>query len=176
MCAGHEALLRWTLFKTANAGVSGIRSENVIQALRRRDTGRIIPVVSQVMGKPTLWRGLLAPFIETIRYARELSPFALASWWIWMFMLLALGRYLRRNGYHGGRCFAGAILMILGGALLIRSSELFRIWLMRAPFPFPLEIAAYGCTFGIISVSLACACFLRISEVNVRERAAEQIL
>ena len=165
----------WTLL-TADASMSGTRSEKVIQILRSRDAGRIIPVVSQVMGRPTLLRGIFAPFIETIRYARGLSPYALASWWIWMFMWLGVGRYLRRNGYHVGRCFAGAILMILGGGLLIRSSGLLRIWMMGAPFPFPLEIAAYGCAVGIVSVSLACACFWRSSEVNVKKRAAEQIL
>src|SRR5262249_24591068 len=85
----------WTLFKTVDAARPVGRSEQVIEGLRNRDPDRIIPVVSQTMGSPSLLRGIFAPFIETVRYARELSPLRLASWWFWTFVLFGISRYLR---------------------------------------------------------------------------------
>ncbi len=142
----------WTLFYTASSVSAGTRSEDVIETLRRRDPTRIVPVVSQVMGRPTVLRGILAPFIETIRYARELPVLSVASWWIWSLVLLGLSRYLRRQGYHAGRCFAGSILVVVGAGMLTRGCGLLQTWLLGTPFAFPLKIAAFGCLVGLFSL------------------------
>ncbi len=149
----------WTLFKTADAAVPGGRSEQVIEGLRNRNPDRIIPVVSQTLGSPPLLRSIFAPFIETIRYARELSPLRLASWWFWTFILFAVSRYLQRNGYEPARCLVGGLLVVLGGGLVVRGLGLVSTWSAGAPFPFPLKIGAVSCGLGIVSLLLACVVF-----------------
>jgi hypothetical protein len=149
----------WTLFKTVNSAMPVGRSEQVVEGLRNRDPDRIIPVVSQIMGSPSLLRSIFAPFIETIRYARELSPLRLASWWFWTLIVFGISRYLRSNGYEPARCLVGGVLVALGGGLLVRGLGLVATWSAGAPFPFPLQIGACSCGLGIVSLLLACVFF-----------------
>jgi len=147
----------WTLIKTAN--VAGRRPEQVIDALRGRDPDRIVPVVSQVMGDPSPLRSAFAPFVEIVRYASELTPLRLLSWWSWLFGLFWLVTYLKRTGYDPGRCFVGGGLVLLGSGLIFRGLGLVIVWSSSAPFIFPLKVGIYSCGLGILSFLLACGMY-----------------
>ena len=53
----------WTVVKPG-PHAAGSRAEQVIAALRDRDPKRIVPIVSQVMGAPSVLRGIFAPVAE----------------------------------------------------------------------------------------------------------------
>ena len=144
----------WTVLKPAVTAASDRRSQRVIDVLRQRSPEQVIPVVTQYMGRPSALRGILAPLFETIRYARELSPLRLMSWWLWVFILFGIAAYLSKHGYRPTRCFMGATLVLLGSGLLIRGLGLFATWFSVGLFRFPLEIGVYSGTLGIISLLL----------------------
>src|SRR5262249_9302501 len=150
---------KWELFKGVDGAGPGGRSEQGIEGLRQPDPDRVISVVSQIMGSPSLLRSIFAPFVETIRYARELSPLRLASWWFWICVLLGISRYLQRKGYEPARCLVGGALVALGGGLLVRGLSLIATWAAGAPFPFALKIGAYSCGLGIVSLLAGWAFF-----------------
>ena len=148
----------WTLIRPVNA--AGRPSDEVISALRARNPERIVPVVSQVVGRPSLLRSAFAPLVEFVRYARELTPLRLLSWWIWICVLSALALCLRRFAYHPMRCFAAGIMTVLGVGLLFRGLELVNAWFSGTLFIFPLQIGALSCGLGIFSLLAACGIIL----------------
>ncbi len=146
----------WTLFKTGNSTQTG-QTRQVIEALRNRDPDRIIPVVSQVIGQPKPLNNILAPFTETIRYARELSTGRVVSWWVWTALVFAIARYLRGYGYRPARCIAAGALLVISVLLLVRGLGLIATWASEAAFVFPLQTGAYSCGLALVSFIAACA-------------------
>jgi histidinol phosphatase-like PHP family hydrolase len=151
----------WTLIKSINATSPRPKSLQVIDALRTRDTKRIIPVVSHVVSAPSLTRAIFAPFIDAIGYARELSPSRLISWWCWTFVLVGLALYLKGIGCEPGRCIMSGLLVTLSAGMLARGVGLISNGLSGIPFPFPLEIGVYSCCLGVVSLLLASAFLVR---------------
>ena len=124
----------WTVVKPAHA--AGSRAEQVIAALRDRDPERIVPIVSQVIGAPSVLRGIFAPVAEIVRYATELTPARLVSWWAWTIVLVWLAARLRRAQVSPGRCFLGLGLVVLGVPISLRAAQLAIAWLSGAPQSF----------------------------------------
>jgi len=143
----------WTLIKTGN--LSGERSDHVINALRDRDPDQIIPVVSQMMGSPSVLRSVFTPFVEIIRYCGEMSLLQLLSWWVWTMTLFGIGTLLRRVDLHPVRCFIAGGLVVLGGGLLFRGLGLMAAWFAGTPFPFPGEVGLATCGVGITTLMIA---------------------
>jgi hypothetical protein len=143
----------WSLIKPAN--LSGGRSDHVVSALRDRDPERIIPVVSQMMGSPSVMRGVFTPFVEIIRYCGEMSLLQVLSWWIWTVIFFGIGALLRRGGLHPARCFMAGVLVVLGGGLLSSGLGLVTAWHAGTPFPFPGKIGAASGSVGIIALIIA---------------------
>ena len=147
----------WTLFKTQGIASPRERSEQVIQLLRDRDPDRIVSVVSQAIGRPSPLRSIFAPFVETIRYATELSPMRVASWWLWIAAVYAAIRYFRCGARHAARWIVAGLFVTIGVLLFLRGLGLVRTWAEGAPFSFPLKIGAYSAGLGIVSFLLGCA-------------------
>jgi hypothetical protein len=143
----------WTVIRPAN--VAGSPAHQVINALRDRDPERIIPIVSQVIAAPSIFRGIFAPVAEIIRYARELSPTRLMSWWVWTIILLWLATRLQRASVSPARCLLGGGLLVLGGPLTFRGVELAITWFSGAPHIFPLMLAAACGGAGLIALTIA---------------------
>jgi hypothetical protein len=143
----------WTLVKTTN--LTGRRSDHIINALRDRDPERVIPVVSQMMGNPSILRNVFAPFIEIIRYCGEMSPLQLLSWWIWTTICIGIGSLLRRADLYPARCFMAGVLLVLGSGLLFRGLGLMTAWYAGTPFPFPGRIGVVCSSIGIASLMIA---------------------
>jgi hypothetical protein len=143
----------WTVVKPAHA--AGSRVEQVIAALRDRDPERIVPIVSQVIGPPSVLRGIFAPVAEIVRYATELTPARLVSWWAWTIALAWLAARLRRAQVSPGRCFLGLGLVVLGVPISLRAAQLAVAWLSGAPHIFPLLVAAVGGSAGIVALAIS---------------------
>ena len=123
--------------------------------MRDRDPERIVPIVSQVIGAPSVLRGIFAPVAEIVRYATELTPARLMSWWAWTIALAWLAARLRRAQVSPGRCFLGLGLVVLGVPISLRAAELAIAWLSGAPHIFPLLVAAVGGSAGIVALAIA---------------------
>ena len=158
----------WTVVKPAHA--AGSRAEQVIAALRDRDPERIVPIVSQVMGAPSVLRGIFAPVAEIARYATELTPARLVSWWAWTIVLVWLAARLRRAQVSPGRCFLGLGLVVLGVPISLRAAELAIAWLSGAPHIFPLLVAAVGGSAGIVALAIAAIIAREVIGVSGRRR------
>jgi hypothetical protein len=142
----------WTLVHVSDANKP--RAEAVLDALRARDPDQVVPVVSQPIGQPSLWRAAFAPLVETVRYARELTPLRLASWWLWFFVLAEICILLRRAGYSPSQCLITAALAVMGTGFLFRGLALMVMWGSGTPFRFPLQIGAGCCGLGVASFVL----------------------
>ena len=143
----------WTVVKPANA--AGSRAEQVISALRARDAGHIIPIVSQMIVTPSVLRRIFAPAAEIARYTAELSLARLMSWWGWAIVLVWLAARLWRADVSPGRFFLGIGLFVLAGPITVRAAELgTRIAHRRAAFLY-LAVAAVGGGAGIVALAIA---------------------
>ncbi len=70
-------------------------------------------MVAGYMGAPTLMRAIFSPVVETLRYAQELSPLRVLSWWVWVWTLFGLWIFLRGIGLDPG----SVLLALLVGAI-----------------------------------------------------------
>jgi hypothetical protein len=143
----------WTVVRPANA--AGSPGERVVGALRARNPESIVPIVSQMIVAPSPLRSIFAPVAETVRYAAELSPARLMSWWGWTMIPVWMGARLRRAGVSPGRCFLAAGLLVLGGPLAFRAAERGTAVLSGAPHSFALAVAAVGGAAGIAALAIA---------------------
>jgi histidinol phosphatase-like PHP family hydrolase len=144
----------WTLIRPG-ASPSASRSAQVLEGLRAHEVDAVTPVIYRQFGQPTLLAGAVAPLVETLKYARELTPMRLASWWLWICVLAASAVWLRRRGFKPLSSFAGVATLLLGVGFLARGAVLIADWAAGAPFWFPLRIAAICCGFGAVALLVA---------------------
>jgi hypothetical protein len=90
----------------------------VISRLRERNGTDVIPVVAGYRGAPTLMRSIFSPVAETLRYAQELSPLRVLSWWIWVSALFGLWVFLRRIGLSPGDVLLALLVGAIGVGLI----------------------------------------------------------
>ena len=129
------------------------RVDTVLAKLRERNSTDVVPVVAGALGPAPWWRALFAPVAESLRYAAELSPLQVLSWWLWCAVILALARLLARSGWPAGRVFAALLLVGLGAILLWGSLG----WIAVTPngrlaSGFPRHIGTYAllCAFSAL--------------------------
>jgi len=144
----------WTLIRP-RASPSASRSAQVLDVLRAHDIDAVTPVIYHEFGQPTLLAAAVAPFVETLKYAHELTPMRLASWWLWMCALGASAMWLRRRGFKPTPSFAGGAMLLLGAGFLVRGAVLIADWAAGAPYWFPLRIAGVCCGLGAITLLVA---------------------
>jgi histidinol phosphatase-like PHP family hydrolase len=144
----------WTLIRPG-ASPSDSRSAQVLDVLRAHDVDAVTPVIYHEFGQPTLLAGAVAPLVETLKYARELTPMRLASWWLWICVLAASAMWLRRRGFKPMSSFAGVATLLLGAGFLVRGTVLIADWAAGAPYWFPLRIAGICCGLGAIALLVA---------------------
>jgi len=140
----------WTI--VTSAGSDQHPAEQVLSALRERQSDRIIPVVSQMFDEPSLIRKIFAPFIEPIRYAHELSTARLLSWWLWALCSMLILRVIRYFDLRAGLTF---LIMTSGGlglALLFRGADLIVMWHLGAPHRLPLYVGLISAASGTIGL------------------------
>ena len=140
----------WTI--VTSAGSDQHPAEQVLSALRERQSDRIIPVVSQMFDEPSLIRKFFAPFIETFRYAHELSNARLLSWWLWALCSILILRVIRYFDLRAGLTF---LIMTSGGlglALLFRGADLIVLWHLGTPHRLPLYVGLISAASGIIGL------------------------
>jgi hypothetical protein len=151
----------WTLIKPDDSTRRTRKSGQVLDALRDRDNDRVTPVIFHEMGRQSLAQGIFAPFVETVRYARELTALRLASWWCWTFLVAALAINLKRRGYNPVSSIVGLVLVVFAAGLLFRGGQLISVSSPNSPFPFALKIGAIACGAGIVALLLACVLLAR---------------
>ncbi len=121
----------------------------VVRKLRDRDAADFIPVVAGYLGSPSPLRGILSPVIEPLRYAAELSPAQVISWWVWSALAMALVPVLSRFGFAPARFFLSLLLALIGSGLSWSGLNLISATMNGLTTSgFPREIGAYTSLLG----------------------------
>ena len=121
------------------------RADTVLEKLRERGSGDVLPVVAGYLGPASWWRALFAPIAETLRYAAELSLTQVLSWWLWSAVMLGLARLLARCGLPAGRVLGALLLAGVAVTLFWAGWQ----WVAVAPngrlaSGFPRHIGSYA--------------------------------
>lgn len=158
----------WTLIGTRGAKALDQvqRSAWVIERLRARDAGAFIPVAAGYMGPPGLVRTVFAPWVEAVRYAAELSPVRVLSWWVWALAMTALARRLRAWRWRAVPLIGTALAAGLGVAVLGRALELLGHFEADARLEYAAEMGEPALWIGGLAVAVACTAIWRLSVIR----------
>ena len=150
----------WTVFRLSTS--PGNKADQVMDALRRHESGRIVPVVSQMFEQPSALRVFLAPFAEAVRYGGELSVPRLASWWVWTVLVVLAVRGLRRMHLNPVGAFVTAAQTALGICVIARGAALVALWLGEDSLDYPLFVGSIAMAAGALALAIAWInrCFL----------------
>lgn len=124
---GWSGLTRaWTVIRIPGASSISRRQLGVAATmkLRERNGTDVVPVVVGYMGVPSPARVILSPVVETLRYAMELSPARVLSWWIWVWAVFLLWVYLRGIGLSPGNVLASSLAGVIGLGLIFAGLSL----------------------------------------------------
>lgn len=144
----------WSLVRLPGAAAmsSEERAAAVVQLLRDRQQQAFTPVVAGYIGPPETWRLVLAPLVETMRYAGELSLPRVLAWWGWALAGVVLLHRLRRRGLRAGRVALVLGLALPAAAVLPRTLEL-----VNSGLVYSLEIggqALVGAVLLLVAAAL----------------------
>ncbi|MGE0082659.1 MAG: PHP domain-containing protein [Thiohalomonadaceae bacterium] len=155
----------WTLVRGTDVKALGQaeRAAWVIDRLRARDGATFIPVAAGYMGPPGLARAVFAPWVEAVRYAAELSPARVASWWAWAVVLAALARALARRGWQAAPVIAAAAAMGVGAAVTWRAAALVGHFRADAGLEYAMEMGEPALWIGGLGVAAGLAAVWRLS-------------
>ena len=144
----------WTVIRAPGASAFSHQqlATAVISKLRERNGTDVIPVVAGYRGAPTLMRAIFSPAAETLRYAQELSPLRVLSWWIWVWALFGLWVFLRRIGLSPGDVLLALLVGAIGVGLIFAGFSIMGQGVGNAA-PFSVKIA-------IITIIVGAAAFL----------------
>ena len=156
----------WTLIRPRTSMFAS-RSARVLDVLRAHDFDAVTPVIYHEFGQPTLLAGAVAPFVETVKYARELTPMRLASWWLWTCIVAASAMWLRRRGFRPIPCIAGGAMLFLAAGFLVRGIVLIADWAAGAPHWFPLQVGSVCCGLSAITLLVALILLARRGVVGI---------
>ena len=162
----------WTVIRAPGASaLSRTQRANLAMGkLRERNPGDVIPVAAGYMGVPSRMRAIFSPVVETLRYAQELSPARVISWWFWVWAVFVLWVLLRRTGVHPGRVLL--VLLIGGAGLGLVASGVSLIGQGGGD-------ASYSVHVGLITLSTGAIAFLAAlidSLLIVRKRRCQKLV
>ncbi len=120
------------------------RIDIVLRTLRGHDTADFIPVVAGRMGYPSTVRAVFSPFAETARYAMELSPIRVISWWLWGWGLFAVWVILDRQGFPAGDIMHASLIWATGTGLIFAGVDILGQGKGTTDFGFVVGYAAIG--------------------------------
>lgn len=153
---GWTGLTRtWNVIRTPG-GAALPRSERadfVLQKLREHDSADFIPVVAGYMGAPSLARAVFSPFVETARYAMELSPGRVISWWLWAWAVFFLWVFLEKKGFSPGDILPASLVIALGIGLVFAGVSL--IWQGTGRTDFGYHIGLITIAVGALALGIA---------------------
>ena len=153
---GIGGILRtWTAIRVPSAStLSGQqRAEAVLDALRRHKRSNITPLVIGRMKQVSPARAIFAPFIESMRYALELSPLRLLAWWVWSIALFLFATILLHLGIRPEKLISATAMAVMGVLVLIKGIQLIIAHTCgQAPYFFPVEIGLKASVLGITAV------------------------
>jgi hypothetical protein len=154
----------WTVIRSPGPPLPAARrADFVIRELTSRRAGDFVPVVAGHLGRPSPLRALFSPLVETLRYAAELSPLRVLSWWIWAAALFATARWLSKRGLPPGPVLLGALLLLLGTGLSLSGLSLLRAWAFGpSTTGFAAEVGAKSLALGAASVGASATLLLRV--------------
>jgi len=141
----------WTVIKAPGASAlsPSQRANLAIRELREHDSADVIPVVAGYIGEPSLVRAIFSPIAETLRYALELSPSRVISWWVWVWAVFVLWAFLQRIGVRPGIILPALLVGATGLGLIFAALSLIGQG-TESVTSFPLRI-------GLISVAIGAA-------------------
>jgi hypothetical protein len=144
----------WTVIRAPGASALSRtqRADLAIRKLRERNPVDVIPVVVGYMGEPSMMRAIFSPVAETLRYAQELSPVRVMSWWFWGWAVFVLWALLRRTGAHPGRVLLALLIGGTGLGLIVSGVSLIGQGAGGA--------ASYSVHIGLMALSAGAAAFL----------------
>lgn len=155
---GWGGLMRaWTVIRTHGASSLSRRQLGAaaIMKLREQNGTDVIPVVAGTMGVPSLGRAVFSPVVETVRYALELSPDRVLSWWIWGWGVFALWVFLRLVGLDAGGLFASLLVGFIGLGLIFAGFSLMGEGAgQAAPFSFRMALVSIASGAAAFPVAL----------------------
>jgi hypothetical protein len=156
----------WTAVRApgASAFSRAQRADCVMGKLREHDAADVIPVVAGFMGEPSLMRAILAPFAETVRYAQELSPARVVSWWVWVTALFFFWALLDRIGAPPGRVLPALLTGAAGLGLIV--SGVCLIGQGPASMPFHVRVGLIAVSTGAVALAAALVDGLLIARKN----------
>lgn len=128
------------------------RADFVLQKLRDHDGRDIIPVVTGYMGEPSLARAVFSPFVETARYAMELSPTRVISWWLWAWSVFFLSVSVEKKGFSPVDILPALLVIATSIGLISAGLSVIRQGTGRTAFGFHaglITIAVGVAAFGI---------------------------
>jgi len=119
----------WTLFRVPDAEKMSHqeRAEAIVKLLREGSSSDVIPIVAGYQGDVSLLHTVFSPLVETARYAAELSPLRLLSWWLWAIVIGLLAHGFKAYQLAPLPAFTSIGLLSVGAVLLWRGWELYQI-------------------------------------------------
>ena len=154
---GWTGLTRtWNVVRTPGGKVfaRSERADFVLQKLRDHDSADIIPVVAGYMGKPSLARAVFSPFVETARYAMELSPARVLSWWIWTWAAFFAWGYVERKGFSPGDLLPALLVTAAGIGLIAAGISVIGQGTGRTEFGFHVGLITVAAGVAAAGIAL----------------------
>lgn len=144
----------WTLVRVSDRHKGNVK-ENLLETLRDPCENDVIPVVAGYLGPTSSWRVAFAPFVEVARYASELSPKRVLSWWLWIAVAFIFAGIIRYFGLSPAHVIGRTSLVVIGALLLWKTSFLAFAPAATAEDPFfHREIGRYGLMLGFLTLIL----------------------
>ncbi len=153
---GWTGLTRtWNVIKVPGGAVlsPSRRADAVLEKLREHDSADIIPVVAGYMGEPSTARAVFAPIVETVRYAMELSPAQVISWWVWGWAVFALWIALEKKGFRAGDILLALLVWGTGASLIAAGISQTMQGMGTTAFGFHVGLITIG--VGVIALGIS---------------------
>jgi hypothetical protein len=147
----------WTLI-AASEGAARSQTETahaVVDRLRARDAAAFTPVAAGYMGPPGMARALFAPWAEAVRYAAELSPARVISWWLWAVLVGAGAAALERRGVRRSAVAGALFSALIGVVLALRAWDLRSFRIDGEPHAYALEMATPALLIALAAAGVA---------------------
>lgn len=147
----------WTLVHIPGAAAmdNAAKAHAVTNLLRTHNTEAFTPVVAGHIGPPSTLRLIFTPIVELVRYAAELSPERLLSWWAWVALAMIITRRLRARGLRPAWLGTALAAAAVGGALTVRAVALLTFGREGTPHEYAIEMGQWSLVAGVAALTAA---------------------